>query len=151
MGWRERAAEKLRKSGLRLTPQRIRLLEVIERLGPAHPTLKQVLEEVRIEVPTVSFSTLYSNILKLRDLGLLEIFQAGGETRVELNPHPHINLINGEIRDLDSPEVIKEIERMTGRKVRLVNVLLEPQTNPAAKQDPPERRGDTATHPTDTE
>ncbi len=125
MGWKELAVSRLREAGLRITPQRMRLLEVIERLGPSHPSLKRVFEEVRSEFPTISFSTLYSNILTMRDLGLLEIFQVNGETRIEVNTRPHLNLIDGEIRDLEDPRILEEIERLTGRRVKFVNVYLE--------------------------
>jgi len=125
VGWKELAVSRLREAGLRITPQRMRLLEVIERLGPSHPSLKRVFEEVRSEFPTISFSTLYSNILTMRDLGLLEIFQVNGETRIEVNTRPHLNLIDGEIRDLEDPRILEEIERLTGRRVKFVNVYLE--------------------------
>ncbi len=134
MSWKKFALARLKESGLRLTPQRIYIIEVIGELGPSHPTLKMIFEEVRSKFPTISFSTLYSNILTMRDLGLLEIFQVHGETRIEINTDPHLNLIDDEIRDLEDPRILEEIERLTGRKVRLVNVYLE--TNKTSKGFP---------------
>lgn len=125
MSWKELAVSKLKEAGLRLTPQRMRLLEVIEKLGPSHPSLKRIFEEVRSEFPTLSFSTLYSNVLTMKKLGLLEIFHVEGETRIEVNTRPHLNLIDREIKDLEDPRILKEIERLIGRRVKLVNVYLE--------------------------
>ena len=123
--WKEKALKKLKENGYKLTPQRLKLLGVLEETGKSHPSLNDLLEEVRKDFPTMSFSTLYSNLLTLRELGLVELFSLGGETRVELNTAPHINLISkGEILDLNDPEIIEAIQRKTGKRVRLVNVLV---------------------------
>ena len=123
--WKEKALEKLKENGYKLTPQRLKLLDVLEETGKSHPSLNDLLEEVRKDFPTMSFSTLYSNLQTLRELGLVELFSLGGETRVELNTKPHINLISeGEIIDLNDPEIIEAIQRKTGKRVRLVNVLV---------------------------
>ena len=123
--WKEKALKKLRENGYKLTPQRLKLLDVLEETGKSHPSLNDLLEEVRKDFLTMSFSTLYSNLQTLRELGLVELFSLGGETRVELNTKPHINLISGEeIIDLSDPEIIEAIQRKTGKRVRLVNVLV---------------------------
>ena len=124
--WKEKAVVKLRESNHKLTPQRLKLLEVLEELGPAHPSLTEVLAKIRRNFPTMSFSTLYSNVLTLKELGLLEIFSLEGETRIELNTEPHLNLISeGEVIDFNDPEIIEKIAEKTGRKVKLVNVILD--------------------------
>ncbi|EEB73356.1 transcriptional repressor [Thermococcus sp. AM4] len=124
--WKEKAIEELRRWGYKLTPQRLKLLEVLEELGSKHPAMTEVLARIREEFPTVSFSTLYSNLLTLRELGLVELFSLDGETRVELNTKPHLNLIHGEeVTDLDDEEIIEAIKRKVGRNVRLVNVVLD--------------------------
>ena len=123
--WKEKALKKLKENGYKLTPQRLKLLDVLEETGKSHPSLNDLLEEVRKDFPTMSFSTLYSNLQTLRELGLVELFSLGGETRVELNTKPHINLISeGEIIDLNDPEIIEAIQQKTGKRVRLVNVLV---------------------------
>ena len=124
--WREKAVERLKRGGYKLTPQRLRLIEVLDELGKSHPSLTELLEEIRREFPTMSFSTLYSNLLILRELGLVELFSLEGETRVEVNTEPHVNIIEGErIIDVNDPEIIEAIRRKTGRRVKLVNVLVE--------------------------
>ena len=124
--WSEEAVEKLRKMGHKITPQRLELIRVLERIGREHPSLKNVHDELLKKFPTMSFSTLYSNVLLLRELGLIELFSLGGETHVEVNTRPHINVIsrNG-IEDVDDLMLIELIEKKTGRKVKLVNVIVE--------------------------
>ena len=122
----EEAVEARRKKGYKITPQRLKLLEVLEEIGKKHPSLGEVHERLRREFPTVSFSTLYSNVLTLRELGLVELFSLEGETRIEVNTTPHVNLIEGEkIIDVNDPEIIEAIRRKTGKNVKLVNVLVE--------------------------
>ncbi|WP_456422645.1 transcriptional repressor [Thermococcus sp.] len=124
--WKEKAIRMLKENNYKLTPQRLKLVEILNRVGTEHPPLKGVLEELRKEFPTMSFSTLYSNVLTLKELGLLELFSLDGETRIELNTEPHINLISGDkVIDLKDREIIEEIERKTGKKVKLVNVILD--------------------------
>ncbi|NJE31396.1 transcriptional repressor [Thermococcus sp. 18S1] len=124
--WKEKALKRLKESGYKLTPQRLKLVEILDRIGNEHPSLKDVLGEIRAEFPTMSFSTLYSNVLTLKELGLLELFSLDGETRVELNTEPHINLISGgKVIDFNDPEIIEKIRKKIGRDVKLVNVLVE--------------------------
>ena len=124
--WKEKALRRLKESGYKLTPQRLKLLEILDRIGKEHPSLTDVLGEIKAEFPTMSFSTLYSNVLTLRELGLLELFSLDGETRVELNTNAHINLISaGKVVDFNDPEIIERIRKKIGRDVKLVNVLVE--------------------------
>ncbi|NJE76190.1 Fur family transcriptional regulator [Thermococcus sp. ES12] len=124
--WKEKAIKRLKESGYKLTPQRLKLVEILERMGSEHPSLKDVLAEIKAEFPTMSFSTLYSNVLTLKELGLLELFSLDGETRLELNTEPHINLITGsKVIDLNDPEIIERIRKKIGRDVKLVNVWVE--------------------------
>ncbi|WP_457754407.1 Fur family transcriptional regulator [Thermococcus sp.] len=124
--WKKNALKKLKEKGYKLTPQRLKLVEILDRIGSEHPSLKEILDEIREEFPTVSFSTLYSNVLTLKELGLLELFSLDGETRVELNTEPHINLISGgKVIDFNDSEIIERIREKTGRRVKLVNVILD--------------------------
>ncbi|NJE61138.1 Fur family transcriptional regulator [Thermococcus sp. 21S7] len=124
--WKEKALKRLKESGYKLTPQRLKLMEILDRIGNEHPSLTDVLREIKAEFPTMSFSTLYSNVLTLKELGLLELFSLDGETRVELNTEPHINLISGgKVIDFNDPEIIERIRKKIGRDVKLVNVLVE--------------------------
>ncbi len=123
--WKEEALERLKGSGYKLTPQRLKLVEILNRIGREHPSLKDLLIEIREEFPTMSFSTLYSNVLTLKELGLLELFSLDGETRIEMNTKPHINIIERDrVIDVDDPDIIEAIHQKIGKKVRLVNVLV---------------------------
>ncbi|MEM0302359.1 MAG: transcriptional repressor [Archaeoglobaceae archaeon] len=128
--WKQKAIEALKSANLKLTPQRLKLIEIIAEIGNRHPTLAEILEKVREEFPTTSFSTLYTNILMLKALGLLEIFAIGDETRIELNLKPHINVFDREIRDFCDDELMRKIEEKIGMKVKIVLVFVDKETKP---------------------
>lgn len=125
--WKQKAIEALKNANLKLTPQRLKLIEVISEIGNKHPTLAEILEKVREDFSTTSFSTLYMNILTLKNLGLLEIFAISDDTRVELNLKPHINVYNGEIQDFCDETLIRKIEEKIGKKIKFVVVIAENQ------------------------
>ena len=128
----KRLLEELRKSGLKITPQRIEIVNSLIKLGPQHPSLTQLYDDVRKKVSTVSFSTLYNTVRKLEDLGFLRLFDLLGETRIEVNLEPHVNLIDvgsGFVKDISDPELMEtilkklEIEGFE-KKLILVNVII---------------------------
>ncbi|AAL81318.1 transcriptional repressor [Pyrococcus furiosus DSM 3638] len=124
--WKEKAVRVLKEKGYKLTPQRLKMLEVIEELGPSHPSLNEVFKRLKEEFPTLSFSTLYSNVMTLKELGLIETLPINDETRIEINTKPHMNLIeDAKIVDIIDPEIIKIIEEKLKKKVKFVNVLVE--------------------------
>lgn len=123
--WKEKAIERLKNSGFKLTPQRMSLIEIISKMGFKHPSLKEIYEGITADYPNLSFSTLYSNLIVLKALNLIELFSLEGETRVEINMKPHFNIISStNIEDFPEEELIKEIERKIGKKVKFINILI---------------------------
>uniref|UniRef100_A0A7J3M5A2 Transcriptional repressor n=1 Tax=Archaeoglobus fulgidus TaxID=2234 RepID=A0A7J3M5A2_ARCFL len=123
--WKNKAIEVMRSANLKLTPQRLKLIELIADLGIKHPTLSEILEKMREEFPTTSFSTLYTNVLMLKALKLLDVFTIGDEMRIELNLKPHLNIFEGEIRDFEDEELVKRIEERIGRKIKFLIAFVE--------------------------
>ncbi len=64
-----RLRDRLRSSGLRLTPQRELILRAVEDLG--HATPDEVLAHVRGQVASVNASTVYRTLEVLESLGLV--------------------------------------------------------------------------------
>ena len=61
--------EKLRKSGLRATPQRIAIYEALESFGHAKP--EAVFEKVRKKFEGISIATVYSSLNTLAEKGVI--------------------------------------------------------------------------------
>ncbi len=122
--WVQKAVEQLKKHGHKITPQRLAILETLAKLAPQHPTLTQVYNQITRKYPTISFSTLYTNIQTLQQLGLLHTFTHNGETRLELNTQPHINIISEDhITDLHDPQLIQQLQQKIGAPILLVNII----------------------------
>ena len=132
----EEVLSEFKKMKLKITPQRIETVRVLSRIGQRHPSLNDVLREVSKKVPTISFSTLWTIIKTLEKLGVVKTFDLDGETHVEINNKPHINIIvrgEREIRDLDDSELLEVIKDKLLEKriikgnqsISFVNVYIE--------------------------
>ncbi len=59
----------LKKANLKVTPQRILILEVIKEMG--HATIEHIYNEVKKQYPSISIATVYKNIHNLYEKGVL--------------------------------------------------------------------------------
>lgn len=125
MLWKEKAIEAIKRANLKITPQRLKLIEIMDEIGEEHPTIGEMLKKIRNDFPTTSFSTLYTNILMFKELGLLKLFSIGDEIRLEMNLKPHFNICDVNIRDYANEELLRKIEEEIGKKVELVIVITE--------------------------
>lgn len=75
----EHALHQLRDAGIRLTPQRALVLDIVYH-GGGHLTADEVYAQVRAQSPYVDLSTVYRNLVFLRQRGLI------GELRLEGQP-----------------------------------------------------------------
>ena len=129
----EELIEMLREREYKLTPQRITIIKVLLREGKEHPSINYLLAQVKRELPTTSFSTLYTTLLRLEELGIIKLFSYKGETRVEIDPRPHINVIytkNDKIVDVYDQRLIEDIKKRLDQiygnrhKNILINVIV---------------------------
>lgn len=126
--------ESLKEHGLRLTPQRVELVKVLEKMGRHHPSFSEVCETVRKKYANVSESTILKNLTAMVDIGLIQRFSYNGETRYELNPEPHVNFIDssGVILDIENAEITRLLTKLlelinssTGVKTKRMLILAE--------------------------
>ena len=131
----DKALKKLKSSGYKLTPQRLEIIRILTEIGHKHPSIREIYEIASKRVPTISFSTLYTIIQTLEDLGILKTFALGKETHVEVNTRPHINLVSlksGEIIDVVEDRLIDEFKKIAEKiygerdlKVHFINIYIE--------------------------
>jgi len=87
------SAESLRSSGVRLTPQRMMILEAVHHL-PGHATAEEILAYVQARHPYVDLSTVYRTLDLLVLRGVVVPFEAGGAaTAFEVATQPHHHLV----------------------------------------------------------
>jgi Fur family peroxide stress response transcriptional regulator len=95
--------ERCRKSGLKITPQRIAVYEILLS-SPNHPTVEEIYEEVKKRYPFVSLATVYRTVETLEQMGLAKkVCYWGSSARYDANTEEHHHLICvkcGAIRDI---------------------------------------------------
>jgi Fur family ferric uptake transcriptional regulator len=93
VSWEGDAAEILRESGHKLTPQRLMVVSAL-RQTEGHLTAAQVLEQVQRTYPYVDISTVYRTMSVLKELHLVsETDMGAGELAYEWtsgDPHHHL-------------------------------------------------------------
>jgi Fur family transcriptional regulator, ferric uptake regulator len=76
----------------RSTKQRQLILEELRKVF-THPTADEVYEMVRCRLPSISLGTVYRNLEKLADHGLIQKVDTGGnQRRFDGNPAPHYHI-----------------------------------------------------------
>jgi Fur family peroxide stress response transcriptional regulator len=82
----------LRRSGLKLTPQRIAIVRLFAE-DLTHPTAQDLFERLRPSFPSMSFSTVYKTLEVLAGAGLAGIVRLPGKrgdtARFDPNSAPH--------------------------------------------------------------
>lgn len=97
----ERFKTLLRQNGLKVTIQRIRILEALESRPDKHLTAEEIYECVRNQIPEIGIATVYRTILLLTELNLIDKLDLGdGYARYEIghqgsmeHAHHHHHLI----------------------------------------------------------
>jgi Fur family peroxide stress response transcriptional regulator len=85
--------KKYREIGLKLTPQRLAILECLEG-NTGHPSAEDIYRSVKRKFPTMSFSTVYNTLEALRDRGeVLELTVDPERKRYDPDTTAHHHLI----------------------------------------------------------
>lgn len=114
----------LAKAGLRMTPQRLAICQLIAS-SKEHPTAYMIYEQLQPEFPTISLATVYNTLETLVNLGVVQELGSAGDDRVhyDADTAPHLNfacLSCHRILDLDSryvEELDKEVSFHSGFQV----------------------------------
>jgi len=110
----------LREGGLKITPQRLAIIEVLIEQRHLHPGARLVYKEARKKKRGLSLSTVYATLKELSSLGLLKTLQFDEmENRYEGNLEEHVNLICErckKILDYRAPMTVdqKKVAKKTG-------------------------------------
>lgn len=120
----------LREKELKVTPQRIFILEEIKKMG--HASVEDLHEKVKNFYSSVSLATIYKNIHLLVEEDILtEVPVHGRKPVYEINIGDHVHVtcpVCGFVEDLmdvDTKPFIEEAQRQTGKKYDRVAVMLQ--------------------------
>lgn len=115
--------KELKKKGLKMTPQRLAIIEVLSAMRDLHPSAGEVYREARKIRRGLSLSTTYATLNQLSAHGIIKTLEFDtGENRYEANIGEHVNLICkgcGKIVDYEvsAPADPGEVEKRTGFSV----------------------------------
>jgi Fur family peroxide stress response transcriptional regulator len=85
--------ERIRGAGLKLTPQRLAVLDYLQRAS-GHPTAEQIGADLNRRLPRAARATVYNALRALRDAGLVsEVRLDGATARYDTNLAPHHHFI----------------------------------------------------------
>ena len=91
---KESIIKQLRERGLKITPQRLAIIEVLIEQGDLHPGARLVYEEAKKKKRSLSLSTAYATLNELSRHGIIKTLQFDRmENRYDGNLQEHINLI----------------------------------------------------------
>jgi len=110
----QRAIETLKKSGVRITPQRHAVIEYLL-TSKSHPTADEIYKALEPKFPSMSVATVYNNLRILKELGLIrELTYGDDSSRFDSNITDHYHIICedcGKIVDFHYP-TLDEIESL---------------------------------------
>jgi len=85
--------EYYRRLGLKMTPQRLAILEYLEG-NTSHPSAEDIFRHVGKQFPSMSFATVYNTLEALKERGLIvELSIDPDKKRFDPNTEPHHHLI----------------------------------------------------------
>ena len=88
----EQLAERLKRWGIRLTPQRLAIAEVVINSSD-HPSVQQIHDRVSERFPYITLATVYSTLAVLQKNGLVQELPFQKMSRYDANLAPHANLV----------------------------------------------------------
>jgi Fur family peroxide stress response transcriptional regulator len=118
----KRISELLREKGYKVTPQRIAIYKALLNTK-SHPSAEMIYNELQPHHPTMSLATVYKTVEILREMGLIQILNAGEDScryDADTSMHPHVRCMHcGRVDDLyvDSSEFIEEVALKTNYRL----------------------------------
>ena len=130
--------EKYRELGLKLTPQRLAILEFLDG-NTDHPSADSIFQDVKKKYPMMSFATVYNTIEALKKKGdLLELTIDPERRRYDPQTKPHHHLICVECKkivdvhkkfSINVPEEVDEEFDLLGNHIEFYGVCPECKSN----------------------
>jgi len=125
--------QKLKKSGLKITPQRMAILnELTDNYD--HPTANSIYQKTKIKLPNISFDTVNRTLIAFVQSGVIKVAEGQGKARRYdpiIEPHHHfhcikcnriIDFINKEYDLIKLPKDITNKHQILSQKIVLDGV-----------------------------
>lgn len=133
----EQMIQGLRGAGLKLTPQRLAIVEAFAD-DPTHPTAQEIFERLQRRLPTMSFATVYTTLDTLAAAGLCTVRALSpGPARFDPNVAPHGHAVCdacGALIDLPARPARAAVPLPSGFVVRAVETIYRGTCGRCAKR-----------------
>jgi len=120
----EHALEKLKKTGVRMTPQRHAILNYLLN-SMSHPTADEIYRALEVRFPSMSVATVYNNLKVFIEAGLVRELTYGDHSSrfdADLSDHYHaVCDVCGKMVDFEYPPLLEAEQaaaRQTGFDIR---------------------------------
>ena len=110
--------EKLKSKGIRLTPQRLMICDLIFD-NENHPSAEDIYQTIKETFPTISLATVYKTFSLLKSKNLVSEIPVGTYSRFDPKKEVHINIICpicNSISDLES-ETVKDFYNVLDKEL----------------------------------
>lgn len=98
----------LREKGFKVTPQRLAIYKVLAN-SKAHPSAEMIFQQLQPHYPTMSLATVYKTVEILKEIGLIQVLNAGEDSfryDADTSMHPHIRCLQcGRVDDLHNIDI----------------------------------------------
>ena len=117
---KESIIQRLKEKGLKITSQRLAIIDVLVERGHIHPGASFIYREARKKHKSLSLSTTYATINEFIRFGIIKALEFDAkENRCEVNLDEHINLVCercGKIIDYRAPDCVDrgKVSKTTG-------------------------------------
>lgn len=115
--------KRFRENQYKMTPQRLKVLEVFTEHPDSHLSAEEVFHLVRVGAPEIGLATVYRTLEMLNGIDILQRIEFGdGRSRYEMSaadsPHSHHHLICrkcGEVKEFED-DLLETVESFVSRK-----------------------------------
>lgn len=113
-----------RAKGLPLTPQKLEIFRILAG-SCSHPQAADIYQELKKTFPNVSPATVYKNLIRFQELGLIiEIPLSGNPNRYDakLETHSHVvDTKSGKVYDLGTEPI--QSNKIMGKKIKKTDII----------------------------
>jgi Fur family peroxide stress response transcriptional regulator len=136
MNYTETIIARFKEHGLKITPQRLAILKLLEG-NRSHPTAEDIFHSLKGQYPNLSFTTVYNILNSIKELGgvrELLIDRERAHYDPDTSPHHHIICTRcGRLMDVfyqgtvepQVPEEIRKEFQVTGHQINFFGICRE--------------------------
>ncbi|MDD3285345.1 MAG: transcriptional repressor [Patescibacteria group bacterium] len=115
-----------RQYKLPLTPQKLAIFRILAG-SCSHPGVQELYKQVKEDFPNISLATVYKNLKKFVDLGVITEIPVPGESPrydAKLDTHSHaVDTASGRVYDLEVSAALPLPNKVLGKSVKQAQVI----------------------------